>query len=264
VNPLAGAQILNTRSAAQAATLDALLIARGAHPLSFPCIAIAPPDDPNPLREALTALQSGQFDWVVFTSANAVSAVANELDGRVFPAGVRVAAIGDATGAAVRSQFAAASVVVPARHTAHGLVAKLDLQPGARVLLPLSAIARSTLADGLRAGGAIVTSVPAYQTQTGAGGADLGPILARGEVDAIAFASPSAVDGFLGRIGALGIRNAEVKSIPVACIGPTTAERAGQRGFQAIAISSDQTAAGLVDALETALAPVRKGVVRCP
>ena len=89
-------------------------------------------------------------------------------------------------------------------------------------------------------------------------------MLAGGEVDAIAFASPSAVDGFLGRIGALGFRMIDVEAIPIACIGPTTADRARQRGFQAIAVSSEQTAASLVGALETALAPVRKGVVRCP
>jgi uroporphyrinogen-III synthase len=264
MNSLAGAAIINTRSAMQAMALSDLLIERGARPLSFPCIAIAPPDDPRPLRDALAMLQSSRFDWIVFTSANAVTAVSEALGDRGLPAGVRVAAVGEATAEMIRSRFQTTSIVVPARHTAEGLVADLDIKIGERVFLPLSSIARAALADGLRAAGAIVTGVPAYQTQTGKGGVDLGPILAGGEVDAIAFASPSAVDGFLGRIGALGFRIVDVNAIPIACIGPTTADRAGQRGFQTIVISSDQTAAGLVDALETALAPVHKGVVRCP
>ena len=71
---LTGARIVNTRALHQAGALDDLLTARGALPISFPCIEIAPPDDPQPLAAALAALARGTFKWVVFTSANGVDA----------------------------------------------------------------------------------------------------------------------------------------------------------------------------------------------
>jgi uroporphyrinogen-III synthase len=105
--------------------------------------------------------------------------------------------------------------------------------------------------------------VIAYQTRVGTGGARLAPMLAAGDVDALAFASPSAVDGFLDRLTGLGYPAVDVASLPVGCIGPTTADRARERGFRFVTTSSRQTSSGLVDALEAALAPVRKGVARC-
>ena len=264
MSPLADARVLNTRPMGQAETLDAALIARGAHPVSFPCIEIAPPDDPRPLATAMQFLLARAFDCLVFTSANAVSSVADALSGAKLPSGIRIAAVGEATAESVRATFGFDSVVVPGIQDAAGLAAELDAKMGDRILLPVSSIGRRDLADCLRARGAEVTVVPAYRTRTGTGGANLGPMLAAGELDAVLFASPSAVDGFLERIEGLGYGLTDVQLIRVACIGPTTAARARERGFQSITTSSQQTISGLLDAFETALAPVRKGVVRCP
>ena len=78
-SPLAGKRVVNTRAVHQSAELDRLLRDHGAVPLSFPCIAIGPPADAAPLDAALGRLAEGSFEWVVFTSANTVEAVAVRL-----------------------------------------------------------------------------------------------------------------------------------------------------------------------------------------
>jgi uroporphyrinogen-III synthase len=89
---------------------------------------------------------------------------------------------------------------MPASYRAVELAAAMAVQPGERVLIPQSEIASPDLAEALRAKGAIVTTVTAYRTIAGSGGVNLPALLARGEVDAIVFASSSAVDGFFARL----------------------------------------------------------------
>lgn len=107
-SPLAGKRVVNTRAAHQAAELDRLLRDRGAVPLSFPCIAIRPPTDVAPLDAALGRLADGGFDWVVFTSANTVEAVAGRLSASASTAtgrsGVRDPAEGSPTAASLGDQ----------------------------------------------------------------------------------------------------------------------------------------------------------------
>ncbi len=76
---LAGKRIVVTRAANQADELDDLLRSRGAEPLPYPCIAIAPPTDTGPLDAALRDLVAGEFTWLVLTSRNAVVVLAERL-----------------------------------------------------------------------------------------------------------------------------------------------------------------------------------------
>src|SRR5207248_573230 len=66
--PLFGKRVLVTRAREQASALSDLLIARGAEPIEFPVIKIAPLADSSGLDAALTNLHT--YDWVIFTSAN--------------------------------------------------------------------------------------------------------------------------------------------------------------------------------------------------
>ena len=70
--PLFGKRVLVTRPREQAAELVDRLTALGAEAIEAPMIRIVPPDDPDPLLRA--AAQRERFDWIVFTSANAVEA----------------------------------------------------------------------------------------------------------------------------------------------------------------------------------------------
>src|SRR6266850_1964107 len=70
--PLFGKRVLVTRPREQAAELVDLLTALGADSIEAPMIRMAPPDDPDPLLRAAASPEA--FDWIVFTSANAVDA----------------------------------------------------------------------------------------------------------------------------------------------------------------------------------------------
>ena len=68
--PLSGRRIVVTRSREQARELIDMLEERGAEAIPAHAIRITPPEDPAPLEEACR--QAGTFNWIVFTSANAV------------------------------------------------------------------------------------------------------------------------------------------------------------------------------------------------
>lgn len=256
---LLGARVVNTRARRQAAELDAALKAQGAEPVAFPCVEIAPPNDIAPFLAAIDRLNDGVYDWLVLTSANAAEAVASALASKAVSGKARIAAVGPGTAAAVVDAFGVVPDVIPPVHDAAGLVAALPIRSGERVMAPGSSLARAELASSLRARGVEVDAVVAYETVIGSGGANVAALIGSGEIDAIAFASPSAVDGFLTRLDKPGSPNRRARGLPVGCIGETTADHAAARGFRLIAIADRPTVEGLVDSLVTALASSRKG-----
>ena len=262
MEPLAGRRLLVTRGRGQASRLAELLAERGARVIEVPAIEITSPPDVGPLDEALAGLPG--YDWVVFTSANAVSAVLGRLVVRGLPprlaarapaagrvAGPRIATVGRATTAALRASFPEDRVALEphADFSAGGLLAALgteDLE-GARVLVPASARSRDELPAGLRARGAEVDVVAAYDTVEPAGLAEaVGRALAGG-FDLALFASPSAVESFVRAAGE------RAEGIPAAVIGPTTEAAARGAGMDVREVARPSTVEGLVEAAERAL-----------
>jgi len=182
-----------------------------------PLIAIAEPEDWQPLDAALKRLAS--YSLVVFTSRFAVAALLGRLlarggDARRL-AGARLAAIGRATAAALRSRGLAADLVAASEHTGGLLEALRSAGPiaGERVLLPRSALAGDALPDTLQAAGAQVTAVTAYRNLPVAE-----PVrVDLAAVDAALFTSPSTVSAFRTLYG---------EQVPAAltlwCRGPRT------------------------------------------
>ena len=195
--PLAGVRVVTTRSASGEDRLRALLEMAGARVLAWPTSEYPPPRDPSPLDAALARL--GRFDWVVFTSARAVAAVG---EGRATmapaaggPPTPRVAAVGPATARAATE--AGWTVAVEGRGPgARGLAARVAATfpvAGARVLFPAASGAGPSLEEEFTALGARVTRVEAYRTVVTPPPAErVRADLAAG-VDAVTFASPSAV-----------------------------------------------------------------------
>src|SRR6266849_5812025 len=70
---LLGKRMLITRSALQSEALANALTERGAVPIMRPLIAFSDPEDFAPLDSAISRLE--QFDWLIFTSGEAVRAV---------------------------------------------------------------------------------------------------------------------------------------------------------------------------------------------
>jgi len=165
------------------------------------------------------------YDWVLFTSANAVDRFVPALrDARAFGA-ARIAAVGPATAAALAARNVAADLV-PDDAIADAVLAALPDAP-ARALFPCAAERRPTLPDGLRARGWTVDEVVVYETRRRPG-------VVADWVDAITFLSPSAVDAF---------RDQPLPPV-VVCIGPVTAS-----SLEGAVVANDHTVDGVIAAV---------------
>ena len=168
------------------------------------------------------------YDWVVVTSPQGVEAMPS------VPAGPRFAAVGQSTAAALRRRSVEPAHVAPDSN-ALSLAESLPDVEGKRVALYRASIAEARLPELLRERGAVVDDITGYQTVEGpAQSAEpLGAALADPELAAVAFASGSAVRGFL----ALGGK----ANLPAVTIGPRTSEVARDLGFTVVAESAGQT-----------------------
>jgi uroporphyrinogen-III synthase len=234
--PLQGLRVLVTRAKHQNETISSRLREMGADPIEVPLIDIVPPEDPGPLQKAL----AGDYDWVVFTSTNAVQSV---FDRARSINTVKIAAVGPGTARALTSRGFTADCV-PDHYSAAGIVDALGNVNGRRILLPRGDIADDALPDQLRARGAVVIEVVSYRTLPSATDAeDLRRIMRR-RIDVVTFFSPSAVKSFAS------ISDRELLSgLLVACIGPTTAEAAAQLGIRVDVVAEQHTGDGLVEAI---------------
>ncbi|CUU54222.1 uroporphyrinogen III methyltransferase / synthase [Parafrankia irregularis] len=251
---LFGWTVLVPRTKEQAAILSDSLRAHGASPLEVPTIAVEPPRTAAPMERAITGLVSGRYQWVAFTSVNAVKAVQEKveersLDARAF-AGVKVAAIGEATADALRAFGIRPDLIPSGQQSSEGLLEdwpefdeSLDLLD--RVLLPRADIATDTLVAGVKDRGWQVDEVTAYRTVRAAPPpAPIREALKGGRVDAVVFTSSSTVRNLVG------IAGKPHETTVIAVIGPATAATAQELGLRV----DVQAAEASVPALVTALA----------
>jgi uroporphyrinogen III methyltransferase/synthase len=245
---LFGRQVVVTRAQAQASALSVRLRDLGARPIEVPTIRIDQPADGGAgLERAATELAQGRYDWVVFSSPNAVAALLARLpDARAFGR-AGLAAMGPGTADALAA-WRLVPDLVPERAIAEGMLEAFPDPPGpgSRVLLPRAAGGRDVLPEGLTAAGWEVDAVVAYRTvPVPMTEADRVTVAA---ADAVCFASASAVKGFLEAAG-----GPDVVPPVVVCIGPSTAAAAGGAGLRVTAVAEQHTIPGLIDALITAL-----------
>jgi len=247
--PLAGRTVLVTRPQGQAQRLTRALAAQGARTVEVPAICIQPPDSWEPLD---AAIRRGDYDWVIFTSANGVRSFWERVEacgrGADWFEGRRVAAIGPETAKLLESRGVKVDLV-PDEYVAEALVACLrdaTPLPGRRVLLPRAEVARDVLQEALRAEGAVVDQVVAYRTVAAAPSDELLRLLASGQVDAVTFTSSSTVRSFLAMLEGKGL---DLAGLTVACIGPITAATAREVSLTPAVVATTYTAEGLVDAL---------------
>lgn len=230
--PLFGRRVVVTRAREQASGLVERLTALGAEVVELPAIEVV--DSVEPLH-----LDPASYDWVVFTSANAVARVVPTLrDARAFGT-ARIAVVGTATAEALGRHNLVADLV-PEQFVAESLVEAFPSGTG-RVLVPQAADARPALADGLQAKGWTVDVVEAYRTQPVEPSAET--LAAAAQADAVTFTSSSTVTNYVDAAG--------IDDVPpvVACIGPVTAETARAAGLTVDVVAEVHTVDGLADAL---------------
>ncbi len=268
---LYGWTVLVPRTKDQAGEMSEKLVGHGALPIEVPTIAVEPPRSPAQMERAVKGLVDGRFQWVVFTSTNAVRAVWEKfgefgLDARAF-SGVKIACVGQATADKVRAFGINPELVPSGEQSSLGLLDEFPpydeiFDPVNRVLLPRADIATETLAEGLRERGWEIEDVTAYRTVRAAPPpAHTREMIKTGGFDAVCFTSSSTVRNLVGIAGKPHARTI------VACIGPKTAETAAEFGLR-VDVQPETAAVGpLVEALaehaarlraEGALPPPRK------
>jgi len=242
-------RVVITRPRDQAGPLAEALEAQGFEPVFFPTIRISPVTDTRRLDEAMRCLPG--CDWAVFTSANAVIAVWERLErlGLVFPAGLRVAAIGPRT-AACLAAHGITSDFVPDEFVSEAVVPGLGDLKGMRVFLPLADLAGETLAQAVESAGGTAEVVTAYHTRSADPDPD-GLAALRAGVDAVAFTSGSTAGNFAALVREAGLDPFQLPGDPlIACIGPKTAAAAQSAGFRVDLVAKEYTIEGLVSALK--------------
>lgn len=254
--PLFGQTIVVTRTRQQASDLSDRLSELGADVIEAPTIELAPASDQGQIDHALS--RAGEFDWLVFTSANGVEFAKKRLleigkDVRALGK-VKVAAIGDATAAAIREHLAITPDLSPTRFVAEALADEFAHRgeiAGKRFLLLRADIARPILVERLIAGGAAdVLDIPIYETRIPASLPE--PLLAAlsaGEVNWITFTSSSTAKNFAQLLGP--DYAAKLKNVRLASIGPITTQTLNDLGLPPTIQAQDYDIPGLVHALQT-------------
>jgi uroporphyrinogen III methyltransferase/synthase len=254
--PLFGKRILVTRPKEQAGDLVERLEAMGAEPIEAPMIRIVPPEDYGPLDDACA--RAGEFDWIIFSSVNAVDAFVDRLlagpqDLRALK-GVKLCVVGPSTGERL-TRYGLKLDLTPAEYRAEavvGAMAELTAMAGQKVLLPHADIGREVVAEELRKLGADVTEVIAYRTVVTEaereGEPDIYRMLLERRIDVVTFTSASAVRNFVRVLGAEPAADL-LQATVVASIGPVTAEAASQFNIQSTIVPSSYTIPALVDAI---------------
>jgi uroporphyrinogen-III synthase len=237
--------------------LSARLRELGAKVLDVPAIAVAPPGSWEPLDEALSDLV--QFDWIAFASATAVDATLSRILALGLPpppVGTRLAAVGKVTAERLQERLRAPDLVPESATGASLAAAMAPHMRGRRVLVPRASEGRPELVDGLVEAGADVTAVACYRTvpASALAVAPLGEAILDGAVDAISFASPSAVRSI---VAGLGARAALLDRCALAAIGPTTAAALQEAGLRVTVTPTTSTAADLAEAIARHLGPRR-------
>ena len=232
---LTGKTILITRAASQSAGLRAQLEDLGVRVLDCPTIQIVPPKTWKPVDEAIRHLSL--YDWLLFTSANAVEQFLDRLRGA--PCSAPIAAVGASTAAKLEERGLKAAII-PKDFRAEGLLEAFPQNlAGVRILFPRAEVAREILPEELRLRGATVDVVTVYRTVRAHSG-DIGEILGSERVDCIVFTSPSTIPE-------------DLKSLPaetaLAVIGPVTGEAARLMGLKVDIMPDESTIPALVEAI---------------
>jgi len=250
---LTGKRILITRTRHQASALAEQLEALGAIPVLIPTIEIAPPESFAALDAALDAIRT--YDWLIFTSANAVEAFHRRAQFHHLTAIPRkIAVIGPATAHAVESIGLPVDLIPPsyiAESLAAALITQLPIGEPANLLLIRAEQARDHLPRALTAAGATLTIADAYRNQLPQDAiASLQDLLANTKhPDAITFTSASTATNFFNLLEAADLTLPS--DVALASIGPITSETLRDLNHPHTLEAPEPTIPALVQSLQT-------------
>lgn len=242
-------KILITRPRAQADDFAEKLRSCGFEPVFFPVIEIRPIEDTVALERALSRLNC--YEWVVFTSVNAVDVVFDNHP--PLPVGeklgVKFAAIGPKTAEALQARGIRPDFV-PEEYVAEAILPGLGDLRGKWVLLPRAEIARKALPEAIVSAGGIAHEITVYKTLPARPDPDGLAALKTG-VDVVTLTSPSTVHNFIAIVNEHGLDPLNLPNRPMfACIGPITEQAAREQGLTDLLVAKEYTTDGLLEAIK--------------
>ena len=259
--PLFGKRVVVTRTREQASQLSRQLAEQGAEVMEIPTIKVVPPEDRQPLVEAMGAL--GEYDWVVFTSPNGVTAFFEYFfkafdDIRVVGR-LRFAAVGPATAAKLKELHLAVDAM-PEEYVASKVaaaIAKVDDVENLRILCLRAEVANPDLVAKLEELGAIVDDVACYRTvpETEDINGAAAKLIEEG-ADWVTFTSASTVENFHARFDLPALLK-RFPSLKTLSIGPETSKALAALGLEPTAEAKPHNLDGMVKALERAAAKTK-------
>lgn len=253
-------RILITRARAQSDGFAEKLREEGFDAIFFPVIEIQAIDNNVALERALAKLEC--YDWLVFTSVNAVEVVFAALEKgaatQPSPFGpgtlgrrdmsLKVAAIGPKTAQALQVQGVTPDFV-PQEYVAESILPGLGDLAGKWVLLPRAEIARKALPEAIFAAGGVPHEIAVYKTLPVQPGSE-GLAILRAGVDVITLTSPSTVHNFNAIARQHGLDPLALPGNPTfACIGPITEQAARAEGLVNLVTASEYTTEGLLEVI---------------
>jgi uroporphyrinogen-III synthase len=256
-HPLAGTRILVGRARHQAGSLSTSLRGLGASVVEIPFIEIRKPQSYRPLDDALKNIKT--YHWLILTSANGVEAMWERVRKlritRRALKHLKIAAIGPATKKAIVKHGLKVKMV-PEEYVAESVVKGLrDEVRGKRIVLIRAKVARDVIPEELRAAGAQVDVVEAYETvvpeKSRVRLRALMRIATR-RPDVVTFTSSSSAKNFAELMGNVtgGSRGAGLlKGVHFASIGPVTSATLRELQLPVAIEAREFTMGGLIRAI---------------
>jgi uroporphyrinogen-III synthase len=241
-------RILITRPRAQADEFANKLSSEGFEPVYFPVIEIKQIEDNVALQRALAKLNC--YEWIVFTSANAVDVIFDQFPSLPWHDGIKVAAVGPKTADALKAHGVIADLV-PQEYIPEAILLGLGDLLGKWVLLPRAEIARKELPESIFHAGGVPHEITVYKTLPVRPDSD-GLKALRAGVDVITLTSPSTVQNFIAITQQNGLDPLKLPNNPIfACIGPITEQGAKESGLPNIVVAKEYTTDGLLAVLKS-------------
>jgi uroporphyrinogen III methyltransferase / synthase len=251
---LAGQRIINTRARAQAGEFSRPLAERGAKVLEIPCIKIVPPDDKEPIADALLAF--GEYNWIIFTSPNGVTTFFDYFlkgfhDIRAL-GNIHIAAVGPGTAAQIQALHLRVDVI-PKEHLGVKIAEAIhhyESVENLKILIVRAQVANRDLYEALNELGAIVDDIAIYKTiaETEDTNGASAEFLQQG-ADWIAFTSASTVEHFHARFDLPKVTR-QFPNLKLASIGPETSKAITALGLQPAVEAKQHVIDGLIAAIE--------------
>ena len=238
-------RVLITRARSQADEFAGKLRTAGFEPIYFPVIEIKPVQNNLALERAISKL--GCYEWVIFTSTNAVEVVLETSPAPKWDE-VKVAAVGPKTAEALKAHGVIAEFV-PQEYVAEAILPGLGDLVGKWVLLPRAEIARPELPEAICNAGGVPHEITVYKTVPAKPELE-GLVALHSGVDVITFTSQSTVQNFIAIARNHGLDPFNLPGDPrFACIGPITEQAAREAGLSNLIVAKEYTTDGLLQVL---------------